>query len=203
MADHFEYVQLEDFMVQSLDEVDFQLFDPDEWQALSPRQQQRASRRGPLVVDGVRYLFEDGDDEEIGYLYSSPGVFQQIIVRKHLPAPNLVLCLHASLVQANIRIVACLLSGNAALTIEIPAGRTIMARDVITRVREACAREFGLATKQVRMIASQSGQPFRASDGLVWKPAGSRRYVFKPKHRINSKSPVGLCALRKHFLPIE
>ena len=111
MADEFEYVDLEDFWVDSVEEIDFNLFEQEMWQLMTERQSQNAARHAPLIVDGARYIYQHGAEPEVGFLYTSPDNANQLIVRKHMEPPKLVLNLHAAMVGENIVITGYLLSG--------------------------------------------------------------------------------------------
>ena len=139
MADEFEYVNLDDFLVEGLDEVDFGLFEAEMWQPMTDHQSRNATRKVPLIVDGMRFIYQDGDDPDVGYLYTSQDNATQIIVRKHLDPPNLVLNLHADMVDGAIQIAGLLFSGEIMLHVQFPANKRITAQQVINRVREVCS----------------------------------------------------------------
>ena len=203
MADEFEYVDLADFWVENLEQVDYNLFDAEMWQPMTVHQSQNAARKVPFIMDGMRFIYQEGDDPEVGYLYTSQDNATQLIVRKHLDPPNLVLNLHADMVDGVIRIAANLLSGETMLHVQFSANKRIAAKQVIKRVREVGSQEYGLAMNNIKVIASARNKPLRVSDGLLWKPEGCRRkYVFKPLKRITGKTFVGFKILRQFFLPM-
>ena len=202
MAGKFEYVDLEDFWVESVNDVDFSIFDVEMWQLMTDGQSQNAAHRAPIVVDGKRYIYQHGEDPEVGYLYTSPDNANQVVVRQHIDPTNLVLNLRAAMVNDQIQITGYLLSGHPMLQVVFPANKRIFAQDVIKQVREVCGERYGITVDRVKVIASGTNKPLRVSDGIIWKPAGCRRrYVFKPLNRVKGKTFIGFMMLRKFFLP--